>query len=118
MSVTKTSRTLQSSASNAAGGTATGSPLDLTSALGGTLTAKVTNGATGPTIACSLYIELSADNSNWKLFRQYVALLGNNIVTEFAVEIPASVMYLRTRFSGNTGQGVTVEAFLHELTSL
>lgn len=118
MAVTKTSRTLQSSATNAAAATTTGSAVDLTTALGGTLTAKITNGATGPTLPASLFIEVSEDNSNWKLFRQYTALLGNSIVTEFAVEVPASVMYIRSRFSGNTAQGVTVEAFLHELTSI
>lgn len=118
MAVTKTARTLQSSASNAAAATTTGTALDLTTGLGGLLTAKITNGATGPTIAGSLYVEVSNDNTNWKVFRQCVAGVANSAVYEFSVEIPPSVMYVRTRFADNTAQAVTVEAFLHELTSI
>lgn len=118
MPVTKTLRTLQASASNSAGGTTTGSGLDLTEALGGLLTAKITNGGTGPTVACSLFIEVSGNGSDWKLFRQYEAQLGNSAITQFAVDVPDTVMHIRTRFTGNTGQAVTVEAFLQELTSI
>lgn len=119
MAVTKTARTLKASGSLAAGATENGTAIDLSTALGGLLTAKITNGATGPTIPCSLYVEVSADaGSSWKLFRQFTALLGNSIVTEFAIDIPASVMEVRARFTGNTAQAVTVEAYLQELTSI
>ncbi len=118
MAVTKTAQTLQSSASNSAGGTTTGTGLDLTTKLGGLLTGKITNGGTGPTVTCSLRIDVSVDNSAWKTFRTLAAALGNSVVTEFAVDIPPSVMYVRTVFTGNTAQAVTVEAFLHELTTV
>jgi len=118
MAATKTYRTLQSSATNTAGSTTTGSGLDLTTAYGGLFTAKITNGGTGPTLPCSLFIDVSGNNSDWKLFRQYQAGVTSSAVYEFAMEIPQATMYVRSRFTGNTGQSVTVEAFLHELTAI
>jgi pseudouridine-5'-phosphate glycosidase len=115
---TKTARVLQSSASNAAGATTTGSCIDLTTALGMTVTAKITNGSTGPTVGCSFLIDISHDGTNWKEFSRQTAGTSNSAVAEFIVDIPAAVMYLRSRFTGNTGQAVTVEAFGHELTSI
>jgi hypothetical protein len=118
MTATKTLRTLQSSASNSAGGTTTGSALDLRTAFGGLLLAVITNGATGPTIACDLVVEVSGDNSVWHEYVRLTSNTGNNIVTTFRAPIPETVMYVRSKFTGNTGQAVTVEAYLHELTSI
>lgn len=115
---TKTARTLQSSASNAAGGTTTGSSIDLTTALGMQVTAKVTNGATGPTVACTFKIEISNNNSAWKTHFEAAARTGNSVVTEWSVTVGPEIMYARSVFTGNTGQAVTVEAFGHELTSI
>ena len=78
----------------------------------------MTNGSTGPTAPCVARLEVSHDSSTWKTFFRATAQLGNSAVTEWAVEIPPSVMYLRSVFSGNTGQAVTVEALVSELTSL
>jgi hypothetical protein len=118
MTATKTLRTLQSSASNAAGATTTGTALDLRTAFGGLLIAVVTNGATGPTVAADLVVEVSGDNSVWHEYARLTSNTGNNVVTLFRVPIPEAVMYVRTKFTGNTGQAVTVEAYLHELTSV
>ncbi|MBI1373907.1 MAG: hypothetical protein GC159_14385 [Phycisphaera sp.] len=115
---TKTARSLQASATNAADATTTGSTIDLTTALGLTVTAKVTNGPTGPITGCRFVVELSHDSTDWKTFSEQVAGTDNDGVYEFVVDVPAPVMYLRSRFTGNTGQGVTVEAFGHELTSI
>ncbi|MBI1369052.1 MAG: hypothetical protein GC162_10410 [Planctomycetes bacterium] len=114
----KTARALQASASNSAGGTTTGSAFDLRTALGLGITAKVTNGATGPTVGCTFKVEVSNDNSAWKTFCSYLADTGNAAVTEFIATIGPEWMYVRTVFSGNTGQAVTVEATGHELTNL
>lgn len=118
ITATKTLRTSQASASNTASSTTTGSTVDLTTALGGMATAKITNGGTGPTVGCTAYLEISGDNSAWKAFRQFTAGVTNSAVYEFAAEIPAAVMYARWKFTGNTGQTVTVEGFVQELTKL
>lgn len=103
--------------SNGAGSTTTGTAVNLTTAFGGVVTAKVTNGATGPTVGCSVLFDISGDNANWKNVNTVVAAIGNNVVSEYTWEVPAGVMYVRVKFTGNTFQAVTVEAFLQELTS-
>ena len=111
-------RTLQASATNTAGSTTTGTGLDCRADFGMLVTAKITNGATGPTVACTFYLEVSHDNTNWKTFVAATAQLGNSVVTEWAVDLPATVAYCRSRFSGNTGQSVTVECLGSEWTTL
>jgi hypothetical protein len=120
ITATKNLRTLVAAAtSNTAGSTTTGTARDLTTTTGPHLiTAKITNGGTGPTLPCIFSILVSGDNSNWKIFRQYTAQTANSGVSEFSEEIPAGMMYVNAQFSGNTGQTVTVESFLHELTNL
>lgn len=116
-SATKTARTLQSSASNPAGSTTTGTGLDLTTRYGGLATAIITNGATGPTVGCDFVIETSRDNTNWYEYARATADKSNSAITTFNVMIPESVMYVRSKFVGNTGQAVTVEAYLQEITN-
>lgn len=119
MAVLKTARTLVASTSVAAGGTHTqATPTDLTTALGLTVTAKVTNGATGPTIGCTTRVEVSNDNTAFKTYAQAVAGTTASTTYEFTFEIPPTVMYVRMVFTGHTGQAVTVEAFGHELTTV
>ena len=116
---TKNLRTIvAASTSNTSGSTTTGTAINLTTALGGLLTAKITNGGTGPTVACDLVIEVSGDNTNWKTFARFRHTTANNDVGEWAVNIPVGTMYVRAVFTGNTVQAVTVEAFLQELTSI
>lgn len=114
----KTPRALQAGANNAAGATTTGTAIDLTAALGLAITAKITNGATGPTTGCAFRLEVSNDNINWKTFSEQTAGIDNNSVYEFIVELGPAWMYARSVFTGNTDQDVTIEAFGHELTSL
>lgn len=115
---TKNLRALQASTSNAAGSTTTSSTWDLTTAFGGTMTAMVTNGATGPTVGCDFVVQVSGDNSNWKEYSRQTAGVSNSGVYSFAVEIPLGFMYARCQFTGNTGSAVTVECQGNELTSV
>lgn len=114
----KTFRTLQASATNAAAATTTSSTWTLTTALGGLLTTKITNGGTGPTVACTVTVNVSGDGSAWKYFAAATAGTTASAVFEFPVEIPPGAMYVQVVFSGNTAQGVSVEAFGQELTSI
>lgn len=118
MPATKTSVTIQTSATNTAGSTTTSSAVDLTTIYGMLITGKITNGGTGPTVACDFVVEVSNDNSAWKTYARYSAGTTINGVFEFAVDLPMSTMYARTVFTGNTGQSVTVEAFGHRLTGI
>jgi hypothetical protein len=104
--------------SNAAGATTTGTTWNLTTALGGVMTANITNGATGPTIGGDFVVQVSGDGTNWKEYTRQTAGTANNGTYNFTVEIPPGVMYARPVFTSNTGQAVSIEAFGQELASI
>jgi hypothetical protein len=124
--LTKAARTVVSSSSNTDGSTTRGT-LDLRTALGGFLTAKITNGATGPTVqcTCSLLVAHTASatpaaasaGADWKTVWSFGGGMTNNAITEQSWDIPPGVMHLEVEFAGNTGQTVTVEAFVSEVSS-
>ena len=126
MALTKTARTIVASTSNAAAGTTRGT-LDLEGAYGGFLTAKMTTGGTGPTVQCTCNV-LAAHNStvpaagsagaDWKTIYTFGSGTTAGTVTELPLSIDPSIMALCVEFTGNTGQAVTVEAYLSELTSI
>lgn len=114
----KTARTFQTSGTLTAGTPIEGSTIDLRTALGCSVTAKITNGGTGPTVPATVEIQVSNDGSAWKSWAKASAGVANSGVYEFSFDLPPSIMYARTRFADNTVQNVTVEAFGHELTSI
>jgi hypothetical protein len=119
MAVTKTARTIQASTSVSAGATQNGAEIDLATALGMAITARVTNGGTGPTIGCTAIVEVRESGSgSWRTWAQATAPVTASAVTDFAWEVPPAVIRARVTFTGHTGQAVTVEAIGHELTSL
>lgn len=123
---TKTARTLVASGSNAAGSTTRGR-VDLTTAFGGSLTIKITNGATPPTVQATANV-LVAHNAtqpaaasagaDWKTIFSAGGGTTANAVSEWYVDIAMGVMQLEVEFTGNTAQAVTVEAYFSELTSV
>ena len=118
MAVTKTLRTIiAAGTSNAAAATTTGTVVDLTTALGGYLTLKITNGATAPPAVANAYVYTSGDNASFKLSQVLPGSSSNSAVAEYGLEIPFGVMYLRVDVKDNTAQAVTCEAFLQELTT-
>lgn len=95
--------------------------------MGGVLTAKISNGASGPTTQCvaTLYVAhtdgalpaASAEGSTWKRF--YVLGGGGltaNDISRFAVELPAGPRRWMIEFSGPAGNAVTAEAQLTRVT--
>jgi hypothetical protein len=124
----KTARTLiAAGTSNSAAGTTRGT-LDLRTALGGRLTVKITNGATGPTVGATVNV-LVAHNAgstpaaasagvDWKTIFSVAASTANNAVHEWSWTVDKNVMHLEVEVAGNTGQAVTCEAFLSETTSV
>lgn len=124
--LTKTPRTLvAASTSNSAGGTTRGT-VDLRTAMGGILTMKITNGATGPTAQCEGRVLIAHDSgatpaaasagAAWKTLWSFGGGTTANAVTEQSMEVGPGVMHLEVEFGGNTGQAVTVEAYLSEVT--
>ena len=80
---------------------------------------KITNGATGPTIAAQFIIYISSDDSNWyALIGTFVANLGNNIVTYWCINIPIWAKYIKIVAGSNTIQNVTIRAELIEVADI
>lgn len=125
--LTKTPRTLIAASTSNAAGSSTRGTADLRTAQGGLLTVKVTNGATGPTVPATVNILVAhnagatptagAAGADWKTIWSFAASTGNSVVTEQSITIDAAVMHLEVEVTGNTGQAVTCEAFLSEITS-
>ena len=118
MALTKSDTTIIASASNAAGATSRGT-IDLSSAYGGTVTRKITNGGTAPTLQCEGRVLIShADTlptaasagADWKTVWRFRGVTTASAVTEQNFQFGPEVRHLEVEFTGNTGQAVTVEA--------
>jgi len=111
MALTKSAGSSRSSTTCAAGGSATGTGQSIGYGVSGVAT--ITNGGTGPTAPCGLYLDYSADNATW-INGPLIGLadtVGSSVTRiPFALAIGAGGdwNYFRTRFTGNTGQDVTV----------
>jgi hypothetical protein len=126
--LTKTPRILIAAAtSNAASATTEGTPVDLRTTQGGVLYARLTNGATGPTIQATIQVLAAytssatptgaAEGADWKLLYEIGGGTAANDITRIkGWPVPAGVMHLHGRVTGNTGQAVTCEMFLGEIT--
>lgn len=104
--------------SNSASSSTSGTAADLTACYGGLMTIKITNGGTGPTVAASMYVYTSGDNTNFKLFTKVTSDTVASSVNEWPVDIPPGTMYVNTTLKDNTGQAVTGEAFIQKLTGI
>lgn len=119
MALTKTKHVIVASASNAAGATARGT-LDVRAKDGGTVTIKITNGATGPTVQCEGRVLISHETgatptaasagADWKTVYRFGGGSVANAVTEIAYPFSPGVEHIEVEFTGNTAQAVTVEA--------
>ena len=86
---------------------------------GGQLGIKITNGATGPTVAAQAQIWVSPDNSNYyKLGGALVSTLGNNVVTSWSISIPIGVEYCKVVSGSNTGQACVIRSEGSEVTAI
>ena len=127
MNPTKNPRSIVASGNNAAGATTRGT-LDLRTAFGGLLTARITNGATGPTVqgVCNVLVAhnsgatpaAGSQGTDWKLLYTFGGGTTANALTEIPIQIPQAVMHVCVEFTSNTGQAVTVEAYMSEVTSI
>lgn len=117
MAISKSAVTLQASATNSASGTTTGSTVDLTAAYGLVGVARITNGGTPPTTGCSFKIEYSNDDSTWRTWLSITAGIVASTSYDYPFNLPASVMYCRSKFTGND-QDVTVECLGSKTTGV
>jgi hypothetical protein len=128
MALTKTARTLVPNGPNPAGATTRGT-LDLNAVQGPSrLTLSIANGPIGPTAQCTARVLIAhsttlpspgSAGSNWKtLFPAVGPGTAANAAMGWTYPIGREIMCLEVEFTGNTGQAVTVEAYLSELTTI
>jgi hypothetical protein len=123
--VTKNARTVVASATKTAA-TVTRGRTDLQTALGGLLTMKITNGATAPTAQCVCNVLVSHNatmpaaasaGADWKTVWSFGGGTTNAAITEQSWEFGPGVMSLEVEFAAHTGNDITVEAYLSEVTN-
>lgn len=109
------------------GQTLTASSADTTSSAevidagyGAALHIKLTNGATGPTVAAQVQIETSADNTEWyELGGPLIGNTDNNGISSWGdIPIGVGTEYVRLVAGTNTGQNVTVDADISNVTAV
>lgn len=122
MASTKTRTSIWSSETFTAGSAhADSSAVDLADGYGAALNVKITNGATAPTVALGLQIQVSNDNSAWFDFGgPLMGDTGNSEVVSWGgIQIPIEAKYLKiVNYQTNTGQNVTVDADISEVTAI
>lgn len=97
----------------------TSSSVSLTTGYGAVVNIKLTNGATGPTVAAQSQVQISQDDSKWFDFGG--ALVGdtaNSAVRSWSVDIPIGAQYVRTVSGSNTGQNVTIDVDVSNVTGI
>lgn len=103
----------------AAAGDTTSTAVDISAGYGADINIKLTNGATGPTIAAQVIVQVSPDNSNWyELAGPLVGSTANSAVVSWTLRLPAEVKFVRTVSGSNTGQNVTLRVEVTEITAL
>lgn len=103
----------------AAAGDTTATGTDLTNNYGDTMLIKITNGATGPTIAGQAQVEVSGDNTNY--FKHGGPLVGgtsNNGISSWTVQLSKDILYARTVSGSNTGQDVTLRVEITQVDTV
>jgi len=101
-------------------GSVTSGAITWTTNYGQGLLVKMTNGATGPTVAGQVQVQVSYDNTNY--FNYGGAILGstgNAAVVSVAVPIyNLDVMYVRVVYGSNTAQTVTFRVEAGQVTGI
>ncbi len=121
MATTKARTSIHSATTLTAGaGNTTSSTIDLSTGYGAQLDIKLTNGGTGPTIAAQVQIKVAADSGATLLVNFGGPLIGavaNNGVGSWSIELPIGVAAVVLVSGSNTGQNVTIDADISNVTA-
>ena len=122
MALTKARTSMNAATSMvAAAADVTGASQDLTASYGAELSVKLTNGATGPTIAAQVQIQVANDAAGtlWSNFGgPLVGLITNNGISQWLIELPFAAGAVRLISGSNTGQNVTLDADISKVTAI
>lgn len=120
MATTKVYNSIWSAVTLTAGaGDTTSTAVDLSAGYGGQVNIKLTNGATGPTIAAQVQVQFSADDTTYyDVGGPLVGSTDNNGVSSWSIEVPIGVEFIELVGGSNTSQAVTVNADISNVTAV
>jgi hypothetical protein len=122
MASTKARTSIWSSQTLTAGaGNTTSSYVDINTGYGAQVNVVLTNGATGPTVAAQVQIQVTNDTGHTIVTNFGGALQGgvaNSGVYYFSVDLPIGVCSVRLVAGSNTAQNVTVDADISNVTAI
>jgi len=103
----------------ASAGDVTSSSVNIDTGYGGVISVKITNGATGPTVAGQCQVQTSSDDSEYYDFGgPLVGLTSNSGIASWVLEVPMGVEYIRIVTGSNTGQNTTADVDLTNVTAV
>ncbi len=122
MASTKSRTSIWSAQTLTAGaGDTTSNAVDLSTGYGAQVDIQLTNGATGPTVAAQVQVQVATDVAG-TLFTKFggplVGSVTNSAVSSWSVELPIGVARVRLVAGSNTGQAVTVDADISNVTGI
>ena len=116
MAITKQAVTILAPTNVPAGTTAAapvaGGAVDVRALAGGEWAYKITNGASAPTVPCTLVLQTSHDGAKWYDYFTIGGASGSSGISSGSVTMGAGVMYARAIAYGNATNAVTVESYL------
>ena len=89
-----------------------GAAADVRAFAGGEWAYKITNGASAPTVPCTLVLQTSHDGANWYDYFVAGGPTGASGVSSGSIGMSAGVMFARVIAYGNVTNAVTVESYL------
>ena len=117
MASTKTAKTLGASASLAAATSRDETEWNMSTAYGGLVTVKLTNGASAPTTAPTVTVYVGESTGTKRKFYTATGDTTNNSVTHIVCEIPPSAMFVNVNILNGATNAITVESYGQELTT-
>ena len=108
----------------AGGGNTNSSWIDLSGVFESQIDIKITNGATGPTVAAQVQVQVANDYNAGSptlpanFGGALVASITNNDINYFSITIPIGCAAVRLVAGSNTGQNVTIDADISRVTAI
>lgn len=121
MALTKASVVVQNNITmTAAAGNVTSADQDLTGAYQTIARIRFTNGATGPTVAAQVQVQISEDTTaaNYMTFATVNGGTVNNGITEFTIVLPDAAEHVQFVSGSNTAQNVTLRIVIEKVTAV
>lgn len=118
MASTKTAKTLYASASLAAATAVYATEWNMSTCYGGLACVKLTNGASAPTTAPVVQFYVGEATGVKRLLYTAAGDTANSSVNDLVCEVPASAMFCNITITNGATNGITVEAYGQELTTI